>query len=98
SPFHEEFDKLFEFGIDPPAGRLPEDQPSDWPSVEEVLRYNARLRASIDRALVDGSAPEQIWHVAIEHRLMHAETLAYMLHNLPAERKIAPPGVIVTAA
>src|SRR3954463_2182030 len=53
SPFHEEFDKLFEFGIDPPAGRLPEDQPSDWPSVEEVLRYNARLRAAIDRALVD---------------------------------------------
>jgi ergothioneine biosynthesis protein EgtB len=26
--------------------------------------------------------------VAIEHRLMHAETLAYMLHRLPTERKI----------
>src|SRR5437867_10145864 len=24
--FHSEFDKLFEFGIDPPAGRLLEDQ------------------------------------------------------------------------
>ncbi len=27
--------------------------------------------------------------VAIEHRLMHAETLTYMLHQLPRERKIA---------
>ena len=30
-------------------------------------------------------------HVAIEHRLMHAETLAYLLHNLPLDRKIAQP-------
>jgi gamma-glutamyl hercynylcysteine S-oxide synthase len=29
--------------------------------------------------------------VAIEHRLMHAETLAYMLHRLPSERKIGGP-------
>jgi ergothioneine biosynthesis protein EgtB len=29
--------------------------------------------------------------VAIEHRLMHAETLAYMLHRLPTERKIRGP-------
>src|SRR5260370_35946722 len=26
--------------------------------------------------------------VAIEHRLMHAETLAYMLHRLPSARKV----------
>ena len=80
--FHPEFDKLFEFGIDPPVGRLPEDQPSDWPRVAEVERYNARVREAIDLALEQDQAPEQIWHVAIEHRLMHAETLAYMLHNL----------------
>jgi formylglycine-generating enzyme required for sulfatase activity len=29
--------------------------------------------------------------VAIEHRLMHAETLAYMLHRMPFDMKIAPP-------
>ncbi|MGA8764339.1 MAG: SUMF1/EgtB/PvdO family nonheme iron enzyme, partial [Candidatus Sulfotelmatobacter sp.] len=32
-----------------------------------------------------------------EHRLMHAETLAYMLHRLPADRKLAPvdpPGIL----
>jgi formylglycine-generating enzyme required for sulfatase activity len=36
------------------------------------------------------NAPEQSVHIAIEHRLMHAETLAYMLHNLPYDRKIPP--------
>jgi len=92
--FHPEFDKLFEFGIDPPVGRLPEDQPSDWPSVAEVERYNARVREGIDRVLEQGEASEQYWHVAIEHRLMHAETFAYMLHNLDPDRKIAPSGAV----
>jgi formylglycine-generating enzyme required for sulfatase activity len=91
--FHPEFDKLFEFGIDPPVGQLPADQPSDWPSVAEIEQYNARIRQAIDKALDRSEVPEQIWHVAIEHRLMHAETFAYMLHNLPAERKIEPPGI-----
>ena len=40
--FHPEFDHLFAFGIDPPAGELPSDQPSDWPSIAEVERYNQR--------------------------------------------------------
>src|SRR5437773_5048149 len=91
--FHPTFDKLFEFGIDPPVGRLPEDQPADWPSVAEIKRYNARVREAIDQALEQDEAPEQLWHVAIEHRLMHAETFAYMLHNLDADRKIAPPAI-----
>jgi len=85
-----EFDKLFEFGIDPPPGRLPEDQPSDWPSVEETRQYGHRARAAIDRLVAQGAVSDQLLHVAIEHRQMHAETLAYMLHNLPPDRKIAP--------
>ena len=31
---------------------------------------------------------ELLLNTAIEHRLMHAETLAYMLHQLPLEKKI----------
>src|SRR5260370_30780085 len=95
--FHPGFDKLFEFGIDPPVGRLPEDQPADWPSVAEIRGYNTRVRQTVDRALEQGEAPEQLWHVAIEHRLMHAETLTYMLHNLDPRRKITPPGIISAA-
>ena len=34
--FHESFDRLFAFGIDPPPGELPNDQPTDWPSIPEV--------------------------------------------------------------
>ena len=70
--FSPEFDTLFEFGIDPPVGQAASDQPSDWPSVEEIQAYNRRVRARIDELL--DQAPEQIVHVALEHRLMHAET------------------------
>jgi len=34
--FHSEFDNLFAFGIDPVDGGLPKDQPSDWPTLEQV--------------------------------------------------------------
>ncbi len=34
---------------------------------------------------------ELLLNTAIEHRLMHAETLAYMLHQLPLEKKIRQP-------
>jgi formylglycine-generating enzyme required for sulfatase activity len=87
--FHESFDQLFEAGIDPPEGNLPADQPSDWPTVKEVQRYNARVREEVDRVLI--SAPEPIIQVAIEHRLMHAETNAYLLHHLDSKQKRRPP-------
>jgi formylglycine-generating enzyme required for sulfatase activity len=86
--FHPEFDKLFEFGIDPPVGAVRDDQPSDWPGVQEVRAYNGRVREKIDGLLEH--APEQIVQVALEHRLMHAETFAYLLHNAPYEYKRAP--------
>src|ERR1700694_729687 len=84
--FHPEFDQLFEFGIDPPPGQAAADQPSDWPTQAEVLEYNQTARQTLDPIL--DQAPEQILHVALEHRLMHAETLAYLFHNLPYEQKI----------
>ncbi len=92
--FHPTFDRLFAFGIDPPPGQLPCDQPSDWPSLAEIERYNQRTRDEIDELLAE--VPEQLLHAAIEHRLMHAETFAYILHQLPYERKAlapaSPPG------
>jgi formylglycine-generating enzyme required for sulfatase activity len=84
--FHAGFDHLFAFGIDPPPGQLPADRPSDWPSLAEVDRYNQRVRDEIDDLLDE--VPEQLLHVAVEHRLMHAETFAYILHQLDYERKV----------
>src|SRR5438874_13495020 len=93
--FQRTFDHLFAFGIDPVEGGLPSDTPADWPSREEVERYNRRLRDELDRAIEHAlERPEEghpqlipMLEVAIEHRLMHAETLAYMLHRLPSDRK-----------
>jgi ergothioneine biosynthesis protein EgtB len=98
-PLHNEFDRLFAFGIDPVDGGLPQDKPSDWPGLAEIEAYNSRVRDKLDNILENhllGPAStwqypkELILNVAIEHRLMHAETLAYMLHQLTPEKKIAP--------
>jgi ergothioneine biosynthesis protein EgtB len=95
--FHPEFDRLFAFGIDPVGGGLPTDQPSEWPSIAAVQEYVRKIRFLIDDKLPDalfnssgrdGFSLSTLLSVAIEHRLMHAETLAYMLHQLPLDRKV----------
>lgn len=91
--FHPEYDRLFAFGIDPVDGGLPTDQPSDWPHMTEVLGYRTRVRQQLDAALAGAAETEelvQLMNIAIEHRLMHAETLEYMFHQLPYEAKIRP--------
>jgi iron(II)-dependent oxidoreductase len=85
-------DRLFAFGIDPVDGGLPSDQPGDWPSERQVRDYGQRVRSKLDAALESGiwggdESRNVILNVAVEHRLMHVETLAYMLHQLPLERK-----------
>jgi len=86
--FEPELDRLFAFGIDPVDGGLPADQPQDWPALPEVRRYAARVREALDGAL-DRFADPLLLHVAIEHRFMHAETLAYMFHQLPFTDKVS---------
>jgi ergothioneine biosynthesis protein EgtB len=98
-PFHPEFDRLFAFGIDPVDGGLPSEPASDWPDAASVRSYNARVREVLDECLSGARAPREgtdldtIFNMAIEHRLMHAETLAYLFHQLPAGAKIAPPDI-----
>ncbi len=86
--FHPSFDQLFEAGIDPVVGNVSTDSPSDWPTIKEVEAYNARVRREIDQALEQ--VPEVMVHVAIEHRLMHVETTAYLLQYLDTSEKHAP--------
>jgi iron(II)-dependent oxidoreductase len=86
--FHPAFDKLFAFGIDPEPGRAPSDHPSDWPVERQVRDYVAHVRDELDRAV--SLVPDQLLEVAIEHRLMHAETLAYLFHQLPYDSKRGP--------
>ncbi len=88
---HPSFDKLFAFGIDPEPGKAPADTPQDWPAESEVRSYVTSVRGEIAQAI--DRLPEQLLHVAIEHRLMHAETLAYLFHNLPYDSKRGPAPV-----
>ena len=99
--FHPTFDQLFSFGIDPVDGGLPKDVPGDWPGREAIDSYRQMLRDKLDGAIHEALTRPGEGHpqlrsmldVAIEHRLMHAETLAYMLHRLPADHKTAGPVV-----
>jgi len=97
------FDHLFAFGIDPARGALPSEPASAWPHADLIRQYVAETRAQLDARLVD-RAPELDAHrerlldVALEHRLMHAETLAWLICRLPARLKrplvhtLAPEG------
>ncbi len=63
------------------------------------------LEEQIEKTILDPDSPARdgfplrtLLNVAIEHRLMHVETLAYMLHQLPLHMKVRredPP--VVTA-
>jgi formylglycine-generating enzyme required for sulfatase activity len=79
------YDALFQAGIDPDAAHLPTDTPGDWPALPRVREYVDRCRVRVDEAIDDCS--EEIALMALEHRLMHLETLAYMFHNFAYDRK-----------
>src|SRR2546429_9232401 len=93
-PIQRTFDQLFALGIDPVDGGLPSDTPADWPERAEVERYKRRIREELDHAIEHALERPAEGHpqlipmleVAVEHRLMHAETLAYLLHRLQIGR------------
>jgi iron(II)-dependent oxidoreductase len=80
-----QLDTLFQAGIDPDSAHLPQDTPADWPTVQRVRDYVACCREQVDACLE--RAPEDVVYMALEHRQMHLETLAYMLHNFEHQYK-----------
>ncbi|MDQ6801939.1 MAG: SUMF1/EgtB/PvdO family nonheme iron enzyme [Acidobacteriota bacterium] len=86
------YEVLFERGIDPDgvdAAKPPTDQ---WPSRRCVQEYAAKADALIERALTDGPIDVNGGEAAVaimEHEQMHQETLMYMFHELPYDKKIA---------
>jgi formylglycine-generating enzyme required for sulfatase activity len=97
----ERLEVLFARGIDPEdEAAVPAGSPSLWPAREDVLAYGAAADAAILDAienaelvnqdapcLVDGEAVRAI----LEHECMHQETLRYMAHRLPYEKKTRMP-------
>jgi len=96
--FRSEFDELFERGIDPMG--VDSYQPAtEWPAISEIIEYRDRVRDELLTAIDDiaervDSDPltghRWIFEVAIEHELMHQETLQYLLQQLPLDRKRKP--------
>ncbi len=91
---------LFARGIDPEDEASVKNPTDLWPAREEVLRFADACDALVEDAIANASlederVPEQRGGEAVltilEHEQMHHETLLYMLHNLPYEKKVVPP-------
>jgi formylglycine-generating enzyme required for sulfatase activity len=92
---------LFNRGIDPDsidAART--HRRSDWPSRREVRAFaeacDERVLAALAHARLDDPANPQLErglaaYTILEHEEMHHETLLYIVHRLPAERKRFAP-------
>jgi ergothioneine biosynthesis protein EgtB len=96
---HPAWENLFSFGIDPVDGHLPADPPEAWPALSEVRGWGRVLRPEVDDIVE--RAPLRGWlengwaaRLAVEHRLMHAETLTYMFSRLPPELRAPGPAPI----
>lgn len=90
------YQNIFERGIDPDVDN-PEhchahsEIPDEWPPLEEILNYQATVRARLQR-LFEKDIPRHIgraiW-VGFEHEAMHLETLLYMM--LQSDKTLPPP-------
>ena len=87
--FQPEFDHLFAFGIDPKPGHIHTGR--------ALGLAGARRGRTVQCTRPTGTSmtcririSEQMLSVALEHRLMHAETFAYLLHSLSLDQKNIP--------
>src|ERR1700676_3238149 len=84
---------------------LPSDWPAVGVVRDYVSNIRSSLDAKLEKAILEphcradfrtddrtdnGFSLRTLLNVAIEHRLMHAETLSYMLHQLPLDTKVRP--------
>jgi iron(II)-dependent oxidoreductase len=95
------FETLFARGIDPENEEAAKTPTDFWPAREDVQAYGRDaddliVRAMCDGPIDDGLEPQRRNAEAaltiLEHEQMHQETLLYLFHELPYERKnpIAP--------
>src|SRR5262245_29193305 len=99
--FHPAFDEIFDRGIDPDVDdpsrcHAHPDVPARWPSLDEVIAYRDRVRSAILESLGEVAAHasttvmaehNRVLSMAIEHELMHQETLLYIVQQLHPDHK-----------
>jgi formylglycine-generating enzyme required for sulfatase activity len=95
------FETLFARGIDPESEDAAKTPTDFWPSREDIQAYGRDaddliFRALCDGPIDDGAVPQtrnaEAAFTVAEHEQMHQETLLYLFHELPFEKKnpIAP--------
>jgi gamma-glutamyl hercynylcysteine S-oxide synthase len=95
------YEVLFERGIDPEDEASVGTAASRWPSRAQIQAYGSesdrRIRdALLEKDILRDANPVLSRGLAaytiLEHEPMHQETLRYMWHRLPFEKKIRPAG------
>jgi formylglycine-generating enzyme required for sulfatase activity len=95
------FETLFARGIDPENEEAAKTPTDFWPARDDVQAYGRDADDLIARAMCDGPIDDglepqrrnaEAAFTIIEHEQMHQETLLYIFHELPYEKKnaIAP--------
>ncbi len=93
-----DYETLFARGIDPETELAAGNAAALWPTRAEVRAYGAAADEIIERTLLEDQleaddVPQLRGGEAVlailEHEQMHQETLLYMFHNMPYEKKRA---------
>jgi gamma-glutamyl hercynylcysteine S-oxide synthase len=97
APLDPRLERIFERGIDPGSlDQARRHERSDWPDRTAIARFAAAcdervLNALHSSQIEDPSKPRlvraQSAYTILEHENMHQETLMYIAHQLPYERK-----------
>ena len=96
-----DFEILFERGIDPEDESAVGGAPFRWPSREAIRAYGERADRAVREAILEKDVVRDdnlvlrrglAVYTILEHEPMHQETLRYMWHRLPHEKKLRPPG------
>ena len=80
----ERLETLFARGIDPEDEAAVKSPTDLWPSREELHAYARAADELIEETLTE---PSEAAFTILEHEAMHQETLLYLLHQLPHEKK-----------
>src|SRR5260370_34506543 len=92
------YEVLFERGNDPESADAAKPPADQWPSRRCVQEYGAKADALIERALAEATIEDddvaqlrggEAAIAILEHEQMHQETLMYMFHEMPYDKKIA---------
>ncbi len=96
-----DYEVLFERGIDPEDSSAVPGSLPQWPSRAAIHEYGDRADRAILEALDSAEIEREenpvlrgglAVNTILEHEPMHQETLRYMWHRLPYEKKIRPSG------